>query len=119
MVPKVTKRKSQAICPGLDLRPLQQEYRRKLGDVHRFKHLLNCMKAYGLNQLVPGVFDVPSAELMLKKWYEAEITLGIGATSGMPIGLSSTVVLAAALAAAFSALTSLTSSLISSPYLSV
>lgn len=45
------KRKSQAICPGLDLRPLQQEFHRNLGDLHRLKHALNRAR-----QLYPRAF---------------------------------------------------------------
>lgn len=63
-------RKSKAICPGLDLRPLQQEYRRKLGDMARFSMLLREMRAIGLNTLVQSSFDVSLAKLLLKRQYE-------------------------------------------------
>lgn len=36
---KYRESKSKAICPGLDLRPLQQRLRTELGDLARFRHL--------------------------------------------------------------------------------
>lgn len=69
------KRKSKAICPGLDLRPLQQEYRRKLGDLHRFKHALQQIKAlyprvfWDSFDHAPDYFSIKAMEKYLKDNY--------------------------------------------------
>lgn len=68
-------RKSKAICPGLDLRPLQQEYRRKLGDLHRFKHALQQIKAlyprvfWDSFDHAPDYFSIKAMEKYLKDNY--------------------------------------------------
>lgn len=69
LVPKPSKpRKPHVICPGLDLRPLQQEYRKRLGDLHRLKANKNLF--YGLWPYVTIDLNMEGAERMLKEEYE-------------------------------------------------
>lgn len=61
---------AKPICPGVDLRPLQHLYRRKLGDLARLR--ANKSLYLDLYPYIEIYIDYESAELAIKAWYQKE-----------------------------------------------